>query len=170
MRRIALIVGLALVLIACTDAIVEEVPGTPTFPIDAEDLTVGSIPPQLVDHDIRDVTVGDRTLTLAIADSPTLRATGLMHVTDLASLDGMLFYWRHTAHEGFWMKDTVIPLDIVWFDADGRFVGRASMVPCEVEDCPTYAPEGDPDYRYGIEARPGDLDWVSDDTVIVYSD
>lgn len=128
------------------------------------------IPPELVDHEIRNVAVGDRILTLAIADSPTLRADGLMHVTDLGSLDGMLFYWRHEASGGFWMEDTVIPLDIVWFDVDGRFGGKASMVPCETEDCPTYEPESDVDYRYAIEANPGDLDWVDDDTVIVYVD
>ena len=130
----------------------------------------GGIPPELADHDIRQVSVGDRTLTLAIADSPSLRAEGLMHVTDLGSLDGMLFYWRHEATGGFWMKDTVIPLDIVWFDADGAFVGRASMVPCITDDCPSYEPEGDVDYRFGIEANPGDLDWVDGDTVLRYSD
>ena len=81
-------------------------------------ITVPGIPPELSDHEIRDVAVGDRILTLAIADNPTLRANGLMHVADLQSLDGMLFYWRHEANGGFWMRDTVIPLDIVWFDID----------------------------------------------------
>jgi hypothetical protein len=82
----------------------------------------------------------------------------------------MLFYWRHEASDGFWMKDTVIPLDIVWFDVEGRYVGRASMLPCEVEDCPTYQPESRADYRFAIEANPGDLDWVDETTVIEYSD
>jgi hypothetical protein len=75
--------------------------------------TPDEIPEQLRDSEIRDVVVGDRTLRLAIADSPSLRSTGLIGVTDLASLDGMLFYWRHEASGGFWMKDTLIPLDIV---------------------------------------------------------
>jgi len=116
------------------------------------------------------VVVGDQLMLLAIADSPGLRAQGLMRVTDLGDLDGMLFYWRHEASGGFWMKDTLIPLDIAWFNEDGTYAGTASMVPCTEDPCPTYSPEGDPDFRFAIEARPGDLDWVDESTVIVYSD
>jgi uncharacterized membrane protein (UPF0127 family) len=128
------------------------------------------IPELLSDSEIKDVVVGDRTLRLAIADSPSLRSTGLMGVTGLESLDGMLFYWRHEASGGFWMKDTLIPLDIVWFDADGSFVGRASMVPCVADPCEVYSPADGVDYRLAIEANPGDLDWVTPDTVLIYSD
>ena len=141
---------------------------TTTAAVEAVDL-----PEQLTDHDVDLVVVGDRVLLLAIADSPALRSQGLMGVTDLGDLDGMLFYWRHEASGGFWMKDTLVPLDIVWFAEDGSYAGRASMVPCPPEagnDCPLYTPDGDPDYRYAIEARPGDLDWVDESTVIVYSD
>lgn len=129
-----------------------------------------SVPPQLADHDLDMVVVGDRLMLLAIADSPSLRSQGLMGVTDLGDLEGMLFYWRHEASGEFWMEDTLIPLDIVWFNEDGTYAGRASMVPCTEDPCPTYIPEGDPDYRFAIEARPGDLDWVDESTVIVYSD
>lgn len=109
-------------------------------------------------------------MLLAVADSPQLRSQGLMGVTDLLDLDGMLFYWRHEASGGFWMKDTLIPLDIAWFAEDGSFAGRASMVPCVAEPCEIYSPGEGIDFRYAIEARPGDLDWVDDSTVIVYSD
>lgn len=147
---------------------------TPDNPSDSETTTTATsnpaVPPLLEDHDLDMVVVGDRLLLLAIADSPSLRAQGLMGVTDLGDLDGMLFHWRDQASGGFWMKDTLIPLDIVWFAEDGTYAGRASMVPCEADPCPTYNPEGDPDYRYAIEARPGDLDWVDESTVIDYSD
>jgi uncharacterized membrane protein (UPF0127 family) len=129
-----------------------------------------SVPPELVDHDRDMVIVGDRLMFLAVADSPALRAQGLMGVTDLQDLDGMLFSWRHEASGGFWMKDTLIPLDIVWFAEDGSFAGRASMVPCDAEPCEIYSPGDGVDFRYAIEARPGDLDWVDESTVIVYSD
>ncbi|MEZ5175013.1 MAG: DUF192 domain-containing protein [Acidimicrobiia bacterium] len=127
-------------------------------------------PPLLAGHEIRDVRVGDRVLRLAIADTPGLRATGLMGVTDLGNLDGMLFYWRHTPDDGFWMKDTVIPLDIAWFDMDGSFIGLASMVPCDKDPCISYSPGDGIDYRYAIEADPGDLDWIDEDTMILYTD
>ncbi len=164
MHRITLAIAIALILVGCSSS--GSVGGTPTT-----DATSSGVPVELRDHEVRQVTVGDRTLTLAVADSPQLRAQGLMGVTDLGDLDGMLFYWRHEAGGGgFWMKDTLIPLDIVWFLADGSFAGRSSMEPCVTDVCPTYKPGNGIDYRFAIEAEPGDLDWITDDTVIVYSD
>jgi hypothetical protein len=115
------------------------------------------------------VQVGDRMLLLAIADSPSLRSQGFQGVTDLEDLDGMLFFWRHDG-DVFWMKNTRIPLDIVWFNEDGTYKDRASMVPCTQDPCQTYAPADGFDFRYAIEANSGDLDWIDESTVIVYSD
>ncbi len=124
------------------------------------------VPVQLQDLEIREVVVGDRVLTLAIADSPTLRATGLMGVTDIGDLDGMLFVWDADAAGGFWMKDTLIPLDVAFFDENGVFVGLVSMQPCTTDDCPIYTPGDGIDYRYAIEANPGDLDWMDESAAI----
>jgi uncharacterized membrane protein (UPF0127 family) len=184
MRNLLLVGVLAAVLAACssadeappTTAASQADPTTTSTIVDSTDdgqtTTTASVavPPQLADHDLDIVVVGDRLLLLAIADSPGLRAQGLMGVTDLGDLDGMLFYWRHEASGGFWMEDTLIPLDIVWFNEDGTYAGRASMVPCIEDPCPLYSPEGDPDFRYAIEAPAGNLDWIDESTVIVYSD
>jgi uncharacterized membrane protein (UPF0127 family) len=169
--RISPLLAIALIVAACSttgDAPEALVSTTGTSPEAATETL--DIPDALADSEIDMVVVGDRLLLLAISDSPSLRARGLMGVTDLGDLDGMLFHWRHEADGGFWMKDTLIPLDIVWFLADGSFAGRASMVPCTDDPCPTYSPEGDPDYRYAIEARPGALDWIDGSTRIDYSD
>lgn len=180
-RRLYVLVAVALVvtavLTACSSAD-EPATTTETETVDEPSAATSTtkaldIPAQLSDHDIDLVVVGDRVLLLAIADSPDLRARGLMEVEDLGDLDGMLFYWRHEASGGFWMKNTLIPLDIVWFNEDGSYAGRDSMVPCTEasdDDCPIYSPEGDPDFRFAIEAPPGDLDWIDESTVIVYSD
>ena len=164
MRRFTIAIAIALILVGCSS--VDRVVGTTTTLSAASE----AVPAELVDHEIREVTVGDRSLTLAVADSPQLRAQGLMGVTGLGNLDGMLFYWRHEAGSDFWMKDTLIPLDIVWFLEDGSFAGRASMEPCETDVCPTYSPGGGIDFRFAIEAERGELDWVTADKVIVYSD
>ncbi len=186
MRRLSLLIPIVLVAAACSSASADDPTSTTPPPGDSDATTsptstvptttdsttpeAVAVPPQLADHDLDMVVVGDRLLLLAIADSPSLRAQGLMEVTELGDLDGMLFHWRHEANGGFWMKNTVIPLDIVWFNEDGTYAGRASMVPCESDPCPTYNPEGDPDYRFAIEARPGDLDWIDESTVIAYTD
>jgi uncharacterized membrane protein (UPF0127 family) len=174
MRVIALSVVLAIAAIGCTTDEPQAPPDQTTAPASATTTGAPSaepqIPHQLEGSEVREVSVGDRDLLLAIADSPGLRATGLMGVEDLGDLDGMLFFWRHEASGGFWMKDTLIPLDIVWFDESGAFVGRASMVPCTETPCPRYVPGEGIDYRYAIEANPGDLDWITEDTRIVYTD
>lgn len=171
MIRYVLLVLCLIAIVGCTDDVNDGLQTSSTTPTSGTDAI--SVPPQLADLEVEEVTVGDRILTLAIADSPTLRSQGLMGVEDLGDLDGMLFYWRHDAGSaGFWMKDTLIPLDVVWFLEDGSFAGRASMEPCPstADDCPTYDPGDGIDYRFAIEANPGDLDWIDTSTVIVYSD
>jgi uncharacterized membrane protein (UPF0127 family) len=163
---------IALVLSACTTSInSDDDPTVSTVPV-VEDASPDSdavaMPSQIDTFRVKQVQVGDRTLTLAIADNPTLRRQGLQGVTDLEDLDGMLFFWRHDG-DPFWMKDTLIPLDIVWFNEDGTFKGRDSMVPCTADPCPTHQPDN-LDFRYAIEAPPGTLDWITDDTVIIYTD
>ena len=178
--RTALLVVVTLAIAACSSSTADDATSaavvTTSTTIATSDGTGGGtieavdIPERLADHDLDMVVVGDRLMLLAIADSPALRAQGLKQVSDLGDLDGMLFYWRHEASGTFWMKDTLIPLDIVWFNEDGTYAGRASMQPCTVEPCTEYSPDGDPDYRFAIEAAPGDLDWIDESTRIVYSD
>jgi len=144
---------------AAATAVVEEGSSTPD--------TV-KMPPQIDTYRVKQVQVGDNELTLAIADNPSLRRQGLQGVTDLEELDGMLFFWRHDG-DPFWMEDTLIPLDIVWFNEDGTYKGRASMEPCTTDPCPKYQPD-DLEFRYAIEAPTGALDWVTEDTTIVYID
>jgi uncharacterized membrane protein (UPF0127 family) len=81
---------------------------------------------------------------------------GLMNRTDLGGYDGMLFRFDDDIQGGFYMKDTLIPLSIAWFDADGRFVSSTDMPPCgDIAACPTYSP--DKPYRYALEVALGGL-------------
>lgn len=151
---------LAAVAVSATEAVGEGA-GSTTVPL--------QVPPQIADFEVQSVQVGDRMLLLAIADNPGLRRQGLQGVTDLGDLDGMLFFWRHDG-DAFWMKDTLISLDIVWFNEDGTYKDGASMVPCTEDPCSTYSPDSGLDFRFAIEANPGDLDFVDEATVILYSD
>lgn len=90
-----------------------------------------------------------------VADQPS-RQLGLMHRTELAEGTGMLFVFPGDSAGGFWMKNTLIPLQIAYIDADGGIVDIMEMTPCEADPCPSYTPEGP--YRYALEVNSGALD------------
>ena len=63
--------------------------------------------------------------------------------------DGMLFVFSQPTSGGFWMKNTLVPLTIVFFDTAGRRVRRMSMTPCREDPCRIYDPGKQ--YRYALE-------------------
>jgi len=56
----------------------------------------------------------------------------------LAQNAGMLFVFDTPGSYGFWMKNTLIPLDIVRLDENLLVVDTATMTPCLSDPCPTY--------------------------------
>ena len=104
----------------------------------------------MIGFDVIQVTLGGEPITVALADESALRSRGLMGVTDLGALDGMLFSWGgETVSSRFTMRNTLIPLHI------GAFVSQADMVPCETDDCPTYGAAGP--YAFAIEFPAGEV-------------
>lgn len=101
------------------------------------------------------VRVDETELVVAVADTAELRRQGLMYVDDLLDLDGMLFVFAENGTRRFWMKNTLVALDIAFFDEDGGFVDGFVMEPCEVSPCPTYEPAGQ--YRYALEMVAGTM-------------
>ena len=108
------------------------------------------------------ITAEDGTVTaccLMVASTDAQRQRGLMQVTDLGGYQGMVFVWDHDTEGAFWMYNTVTPLSIAWFDADGAFVSSSDMEPCtsdDADECPMYPPDGE--YRFALEVFEGDLD------------
>lgn len=79
------------------------------------------------------------SLELAITDQE--REMGLMFRDSLADDAGMLFIFDSEARWPFWMKNTFIPLDVVWLDGTGVITDlRTGVQPCRRDPCPSYAP------------------------------
>jgi uncharacterized membrane protein (UPF0127 family) len=81
---------------------------------------------------------GPVRVTVEAADTPAERAHGLMGRTSLGTDEGMVFVFDGPTDGSFWMKDTLIPLSIAFWDEDGRIVGIRDMEPCTADPCPTY--------------------------------
>ena len=77
-----------------------------TLPVDPDPLTVETV------H-------GERSFTVEIADDPGERERGLMFREDMDDTHGMLFVFEEQRDVGFWMKNTPMPLDLVFIAQDG---------------------------------------------------
>ncbi len=77
-------------------------------------------------------------LTVEIADNPFKRSLGLMFRTALGEHEGMLFIFPDESPRSFWMFNTKIPLDALYFNKNKEIVDIISMNPCTSLVCPTY--------------------------------
>lgn len=85
------------------------------------------------------VMVGPGRFRVEVAETEAERERGLMYRATLAPGSGMLFVQPRVLPATFWMKNTHVTLDILWFDAQGRLVRIDRQVPpCKTDPCPLY--------------------------------
>lgn len=87
-----------------------------------------------------------------IADNPVKRTMGLMNRSSLADNAGMLFVFDNEEARAFWMKDTLIPLDILFIDSQMNIVDIQTMQPCKAIMCPRYTSSAPAKYALEVNA------------------
>ncbi|HEY5648149.1 MAG TPA: DUF192 domain-containing protein [Nitrospiria bacterium] len=104
-------------------------PEPPVFAQNADDDTIAIILP------------GGKEIRAEVADTLEKRRQGLMFRTSLPEEHGMLFVFDLPGEHPFWMKNTLIALDMIWINDQKQIVHIESHIPpCKLDPCPQYGP------------------------------
>lgn len=100
------------------------------------------------------VTLKGKRFLVELATDEVSRERGLMFREHMEANRGMLFIFERELPQAFWMKNTKIPLDMLFFDHDKKLVAMHDNVPpCKADPCPGY-PSGAP-AMYVLELNGG---------------
>lgn len=103
-----------------------------------------------------EIDIGDGkivNLMVEIADTQEERELGLSHRTFLGDYEGMYFIFEQNTNSSFWMKDMLIPLDMIFIDEGGFIVDiKENIQPC-TNSCPSIF--SGTTYRYVLEVNSG---------------
>ena len=92
-------------------------------------------------------------VNVEIADDDYERQQGLMLRERLDENDGMLFVFENEDYRSFWMKNTLIPLDIIFIGENLQIVDIKNAVPCKQDSCSLYTSAKPA--RYVLEVNAG---------------
>ena len=104
-------------------------------------------------YETTDVFLGDVVVEVEIADTVEKKTFGLMEREALGEFYGMIFFFDEEMPRTFWMKNTLIPLDIIYINSEFEIVKIQEAVPCENDPCATY-PSVEPT-KYVVEVNMG---------------
>ncbi|UJH89697.1 DUF192 domain-containing protein [Antarcticibacterium sp. 1MA-6-2] len=94
------------------------------------------------------------SLNIEIADTPYEWETGLMYREALGEDQGMLFIYTNEAPRSFYMKNTLIPLDLIFYDKDSSVVSfHENAVPLDLTSIPSAKPA-----QFILEVNAGKVD------------
>src|SRR6185436_13556462 len=97
---------------------------------------------------------GGRTIAAEIADTAEREMYGYMYRPEVREDEGMVFVYPEAGWHSFWMKNTLVPLDILWLNEDFSILHMETPAPpCKADPCPSFGPMRAS--RYVLETRAG---------------
>lgn len=127
-------------------------------PIAIFDASADASAPPAVAFPIRTIRLARQKITAEIADTPQARERGLMFRTELKDGHGMLFVFEEERVLGFWMKNTLIPLSIGFFDANKSLIDVQEMEPASPAELRPRSYQSARPAKYALEMPKG---WFS---------
>ncbi len=99
-----------------------------------------------------------------IAADPFKKARGLMFRQSLGDFEGMLFVFDKAGRHGFWMVNTTLALDAIFFDGDKKVVDIIPMHPCGsiAEQCKVYYPQKEAKYVLEVNQGFAEKNWITE--------
>src|SRR5207237_991481 len=96
---------------------------------------------------------GGKSFDVEVVQDDASRQRGLQHRDRLAPGEGMVFVFPEPARHRFWMSECLIPLDIIWLDANRTVIYVGENLPiCAKQPCPDYGPDADSLYVLEVGA------------------
>lgn len=100
-----------------------------------------------------EVCFGEECIQVEVVRKEAEMRRGLQFRESLGADAGMLFIFSQSRRHAFWMKDTLIPLDMVWMDHARRIVHiEEDVPPCQSDPCPSYTPSQEAFYVLEVNA------------------
>tara|TARA_B100000315_G_scaffold30922_1_gene26178 strand:- start:295 stop:720 length:426 start_codon:yes stop_codon:yes gene_type:complete len=84
------------------------------------------------------VKIKGRTFSVEVANTEDQRRLGLMHRETLPDNGGMLFVYPSDRQLSVWMKNVMIPLDVLFLNTDGIVIDKATLEPCKNSPCEAF--------------------------------
>ena len=122
---------------------------------------VGAFASELEKFESMQLYIGGKSFRLEIADTPKRRKQGLMFRPELSIRGGMVFVYAQSGDYRIWMKNTRIPLTVVWVDDKATVIGIKKLRPCRQVNCPSYGVQSASKYiiEFNVnfdDLKPGD--------------